>query len=445
MYSGMGNLHHNSLPACQLQRLQNNVNNLYSNFETPVPFWIDTICVPIQQPARNEAILNMRKVYRWANKVLVLDQVLSQVSRESDPVDLFMRIRASAWVRRLWTSREAQLAQSRYYQFEGSALTSAEIYELYDSRRKLADQDQRSRDASDPVIGLSGEWDRPSDEQDQNSLRINNLDILVQSNLSWIPDIERLYSHQNSAVRLAWTSALMRWRRTSRSADETICLAGIWERRVDDLLELSDPSQRMKRLIGNLDEVPKDILFTDRPRIQDDHFRWIPTTFLGGEGGLSLMDPAQRAYPSPLGLRGRFPCFFLAPESRIRGIRRPDGRESIFVGQKGKKFLGQPYPHPSGECIWEVSDLDGSEDLVHWDDCIHRENAVIMQRPFDGSTENGITAILVTVTRRRMGIIYCRYERRLTITLLSKEVYNTNDLELVPSAMHPLGKMFCIG
>jgi hypothetical protein len=75
----LGNLRENALPACQLQRLQSEVNALYPSCRANVPFWIDTICVPREMTTRTLAIKRMRHVYSMADKVLVLDPSLRTV------------------------------------------------------------------------------------------------------------------------------------------------------------------------------------------------------------------------------------------------------------------------------------------------------------------------------------------------------------------------------
>jgi len=49
---GLGNAIANTLPWCQLQRIQGLVDALYQDTagnQHPVPFWMDTLCVPVEQ------------------------------------------------------------------------------------------------------------------------------------------------------------------------------------------------------------------------------------------------------------------------------------------------------------------------------------------------------------------------------------------------------------
>lgn len=63
---GLGNPRCNSLPQCQLVQLQGFCNGLYSDMPNckPVPFWIDTLCVPVgHDPA--ERALRKIAISRW--------------------------------------------------------------------------------------------------------------------------------------------------------------------------------------------------------------------------------------------------------------------------------------------------------------------------------------------------------------------------------------------
>jgi hypothetical protein len=77
---GRGNPTQNSLPLCQLIWLQQAVNDLCYEQEKPVPFWIDTLCVPLTTKSRKIALSNMRSIYEKAHGVLVLDNALIGVN-----------------------------------------------------------------------------------------------------------------------------------------------------------------------------------------------------------------------------------------------------------------------------------------------------------------------------------------------------------------------------
>lgn len=80
---GLGNAERNALPECQVGRLQVLVNRLFPPEYWPVPFWVDTHCIPAtDEQARRMAIGNMEHVYKTATKILVLDASLYDISTE---------------------------------------------------------------------------------------------------------------------------------------------------------------------------------------------------------------------------------------------------------------------------------------------------------------------------------------------------------------------------
>lgn len=117
---GKGNPQRNFLPACQLQRIQDHVNALYPSDAHPIPFWMDTLCVPVGRkfwPIRNIALNRMKTTYRSAEKILVLDTSLEFVDSTVDPTEAKIRIQYSPWSTRLWTLHESRLGLNIYFQF----------------------------------------------------------------------------------------------------------------------------------------------------------------------------------------------------------------------------------------------------------------------------------------------------------------------------------------
>src|SRR5271154_1958401 len=112
----MGNNEQNSLPVCHLNRLQRMVDGIGSG-----PFWIDTLCVPVQQEYkeyRNQAIRQMAYIYKQARSVLVLDSWLQEICHSHDIVEKMVRLYLCGWLRRLWTMQEGLLAKNLYFQFK---------------------------------------------------------------------------------------------------------------------------------------------------------------------------------------------------------------------------------------------------------------------------------------------------------------------------------------
>jgi hypothetical protein len=106
--SGLGNPNRNSIYSCQAQRIQQLVNELFDEQARPVPFWLDSICVPKERETRKQAILGMRDTYSQAAKVLVLDKLLFAAPPGISVYEKLMRIAASTWATRLWTLQEVR-------------------------------------------------------------------------------------------------------------------------------------------------------------------------------------------------------------------------------------------------------------------------------------------------------------------------------------------------
>lgn len=113
---GLGNPKANSLPRCQLERIQHLVNKIDPGETYLIPFWIDTICVPLASELKSLAIVNMDKTYRNATDVLVFDNSWKDVAMAMPAIEIMMRIRYSTWMTRLWTFQEARLSRNLWFQ-----------------------------------------------------------------------------------------------------------------------------------------------------------------------------------------------------------------------------------------------------------------------------------------------------------------------------------------
>ncbi len=117
---GKGNPLRNFLPACQLQRIQDRVDALYPSDAHPMPFWMDTLCVPVGRkfwPIRNIALNRMKATYKCAGKILVLDDSLERIDSTIAPTEAMIRIQYSSWSTRLWTLHEGRLGRNIYFHF----------------------------------------------------------------------------------------------------------------------------------------------------------------------------------------------------------------------------------------------------------------------------------------------------------------------------------------
>src|SRR5271155_1299875 len=147
---GMGNPFDNSLPYCQLERIQRLVEDLCSNHLSKKKthkspgFWMDTICciVGLDEESRMykaKSIKSMREIYHDCVAVLVIDPWLTSIPSTAPVSEIARRIYASGWSRRLWTHQEGFLGRDVSYQFQDRPLSFNEVDELTkEYERKMA-------------------------------------------------------------------------------------------------------------------------------------------------------------------------------------------------------------------------------------------------------------------------------------------------------------------
>jgi hypothetical protein len=125
---GLSNKDHNSLPRCQLSLLRDRIDALFtggSAIQGPLAkrshhlFWIDTLYIPLRQEYESErrlAIASLNKIYRRADKVLVLNPELGKFSCNVSNQELSIRIASAPWWRRLWNFPEGVFANELWFQ-----------------------------------------------------------------------------------------------------------------------------------------------------------------------------------------------------------------------------------------------------------------------------------------------------------------------------------------
>ncbi|KAF2654713.1 hypothetical protein K491DRAFT_693524 [Lophiostoma macrostomum CBS 122681] len=247
---GLGNTDgKNSLPKCQITRLQKLCNELYgvNASDSPVAFYIDTLCVPRDLSYRQLAIQKMRDVYMAAKKVLVLDRGIESISNKiSDLTKISAGIVYSGWMKRLWT-----------YQ-EGALNTASLCFQLADSRVTL-------REFSDRRFSFSQ----------------NTHDMTLVAGLTlWL----RIRDPEEMPPALAVISLCdaLRWRTTSRLEDEAVCIAILLGKDPEKVLK-APKNERMIVLYDMLGTIPKPFLTLSGDRLSQKGYRWAPRSLLGSK------------------------------------------------------------------------------------------------------------------------------------------------------------------
>jgi hypothetical protein len=153
---GLGSSTANSLPACQILLLQKMSNDLLPDAEQPVPFYIDTLCVPLAGRAKRVALRNMRALFGLADKVLVLDSDLIR-TRSGLPQENLTRMRISVWMKRLWTVQECAVSQDVYFRFKDRHLSLNDLLKAYDTGDEFPLL--RTQSFKDRTLDVSHHWD----------------------------------------------------------------------------------------------------------------------------------------------------------------------------------------------------------------------------------------------------------------------------------------------
>lgn len=133
-YDGYGNEYFNRLYRCQLEYFRRLLTEAQAHqtrnrrgdaksLKKPLPFWIDTLLIPVQnidehKAARRKAILQINAVFSKARYTIVIDNGLNKLDWDHNSYTTTgMQIFASEWMRRLWTLQEAYLSRKIMFAF----------------------------------------------------------------------------------------------------------------------------------------------------------------------------------------------------------------------------------------------------------------------------------------------------------------------------------------
>jgi hypothetical protein len=309
---GKGNENHNALPECQLQKIHDHIQKLYESprpearppglmfgpsktlefrdpWRKPVGFWMDTLCVPVgsaHEEMRKKTVQQMRDIYESADRVLVLDSRIEELSISSSIVDRAARLMVSNWQSRIWTLQEGVIAQQLFFQFSDGALTLGE----------LTDEEVRQRHGNSP-----GSFHRVSH--------------LIHTLLSIGLDFPSREARPRTDKLFEALVPVAKNRMTTKLEDETVCLSTLldvdrrpmldirtdkskeeWKRMTSQqkLIEnMRVCDERMKVFLCQIGRFRKHLIFHELPRLSTDGFRWAPRSYLGQSGGLVPYDPAR--------------------------------------------------------------------------------------------------------------------------------------------------------
>ncbi|KAL7950671.1 hypothetical protein V8C42DRAFT_359555 [Trichoderma barbatum] len=133
-HAALGNSTAHSLPYCQLARIQSLIDGIppASAVTSSTPFWLDTMCMPLDRRDHATSIKLVREIFKHASRVLVIDQTLCSHTIGSFE-EALIQIRYSLWKRQLWTLQEgfAISASKLIFSFANGLLSLRYLLERY--------------------------------------------------------------------------------------------------------------------------------------------------------------------------------------------------------------------------------------------------------------------------------------------------------------------------
>ena len=329
---GLGNPNANTLPKCQVRRLNTLVGKLNPltdiNEHPTAPFvWCDTLCCPTKpDEAKYRALTQMRKTYADASMVLVVDASLQTHDTNLMTVEeICTRIVSSDWMRRLWTLQEGALPSKNrrlYFQFQDRAIN---IHDLWSNLLHIYDVQIGRRGLASSLIHQIRGFTAPFDtSQIDPGADIANVEIALKS------------------------------RSVTVSTDEPHLIGTLLDLDVAHIIDGTEETRifRMWSCMPTAKNgIPKGILFRPGPRLEREGFRWAPSTFLGNaDTDLALHTVRtgnNQGTPSPLGLHVRLPGFNVTfPERPFGNIYR-DKNQFYMRDNEGVWYLIKRYSSAS--------------------------------------------------------------------------------------------------
>lgn len=238
------------MPTCQARYIQKLVDEAMQR--SAVPWWLDTVCIPPREEdsaLRTAAIENMQQIYAKAAKVLVLDSNLLGISKQVNPIELYLRLKMSSWMRRLWTLQEAILSDDVTIQFMDGSCSLREIAAAVQEEGDRASRNLYTRYNFEAGINLRA--------------------LLEKNKVSQGRPLQQILR-------------LLQWRSASRAGDEAVCLTNIAGFEPGPILSIPENNLegRMVKFLQMLHIIPLVLIYQPPPRLSIPGFRWAPTSFL---------------------------------------------------------------------------------------------------------------------------------------------------------------------
>ena len=331
---GLGNVQGNSLPLCQLEYLDQciskttrdgerglnyekkahsrdltgkvcisplGLDNLESSERRgPKLFWMDTLCIPVNQESsdlRMKAINKMDAVYAHAREVLVLDSEIQRLSiKETHPCELLARLAYSSWMGRSWTLQEGAIGRATYFQCADGAMTLQRSRPYFMQQSILTRAFLRFRELPSIVRHRATKinFSESAISQRVGHDRVENfsLTMLLNSLHRGFHEVERgnmdhgayIPKHLELAAFVGvWNE--LKHRSTTKPEDIFAIFANLLDFNAGQIINLPQ-EERMKAILWSSGEIPLSLLFNTGPRINDcesHRDRWVPAVPKGSK------------------------------------------------------------------------------------------------------------------------------------------------------------------
>ncbi|OJD36942.1 het domain protein [Diplodia corticola] len=430
---GMGNEEANALPECHLVRLKamaarllweranvpgawdNPVSALHvsgrhllhaamSLAHTPEQdtwFWMDTLCVPLDEETKKMAIRGMKKVYERAHRVMIVDAELEDTAVSDVPKEeIMLRILAcSGWMRRLWTLQEGLAARRRLY-----VVFKDKIVNVPDMADKLWLKHHHGKfhalqaPVAHDAYSLWFQWFRTVTSS------YSTFDKVLDKAVPMGKENE-IIAKPHDLVSMSWSNVAAR--DTTKDEDRPVVFANIVNLDPKAILDIKkNAPERMRAFYGMLSHFSQEIIFLPGERYGEEGWRWA----------------LQRCMSQDDQVYGR------TLETPVKILR--EGLLTVLPGFTTD--LGGYVAERDSEGFWiavsrtDVDD-DGHEKVRYlhviakerqaWDPSALHHVGIVFEKAYEGVEaalfQNGATrlsCVVLSLTRREGDVAYGRYE-----------------------------------
>lgn len=298
---GLGNVHENAIPRCQLVRLVRLILNTlptrstmwsratvwyyyrglkpdYHSRDGKLYFWLDTLCIPCAgvtavsqsiQRLREKAIRKITPVIVNAAATVVLDTEIEDIPSEDVP-ELPAHILSSKWIQRIWTLEEGCLAKSCFFANGGLSCNPTAV--VRGVRGAYVDGQGWLEDCSFRESAINRLW-------------FLVYRILQQSKRDLIYRNYPVLSHQDEFKNFVDVWNELRIRSASYPDDAVLVFAHLLDFR-SAILSQHDKQERLPKLIKSCGQIPLSLLYNRGPRVGREYSHydaWLPTKLSGDQ------------------------------------------------------------------------------------------------------------------------------------------------------------------